>query len=254
VAKEEGSRGGRRPRAEARPGDPARQDGKRGRRRTREDAQPGEIANEEARAGGGRRRRKDARPGEIIEAGLRAFAENGFDRTRLEDVAKRAGIAKGTIYLYFDNKEALFQAAVRSRVLPALDAVAALVDQYPGPTEELLRLVFKTLYERLVASDLPVLMRIIIAEGERFPDIPAYYYRETITKAQTLLGKIVARGIARGEFREGAATAVPIVLVAPALVAAIWRLTFEPHQHLDLDKMLAAHADLVFHGILRHGD
>lgn len=197
-----------------------------------------------------RRRRKEARPGEIIDAGLAEFAENGFEGARLDAVARRAGVSKGTIYVYFESKEALFQAAVRSRVVPVLGAMEELVDTFPGSTQDMLRTVFKTLYQRLVTSDAPLLMRIIIAEGRRFPDIPAYYHRETVSKAQDLLRRIIERGIERGEFRPGPVVDFPIVLIAPAVVAAIWRLTFEPVQPLDLDRMLEAHADVVFNGLL----
>lgn len=198
----------------------------------------------------GRRRRKEARPGELIEAGLAEFAEKGFAATRLDDVARRAGVAKGTIYRYFDSKEALFQAALRSRVVPVFDDIESLVEQYPGSTRKLLHTFFRTLYERVVASEVPLLMRVIIAEGQRFPEIPAFYHRETVAKAQSLLKKILERGIARGEFRKSPVLDAPIVLIAPAIVAALWRLTFEPVQPLDTGKMLEAHADLVFRGLL----
>ena len=167
-----------------------------------------------------RRRRKAARPGEIIEAGLQEFAEKGFAAARLEDVAARAGIVKGTIYRYFENKQALFEAVVRSRILPALDEAEGLVERFPGSTRELLVLVIKTVYQKIVAADGPVLMRMIIAESGRFPDLAAYYHREMISKGQALLKSILERGVARGEFRESAAVKLPIVIMAPAVVAA----------------------------------
>lgn len=203
---------------------------------------------------GGRRkrqRRKAARPGEIIEAGLQEFAEKGFAAARLEDVAARAGIVKGTIYRYFENKQALFEAVVRSRILPVLDEAEALIERYPGSSQELLLLVIRTIYEKIVAADGPVIMRIIIAEGGRFPDIPAYYHRETISKGQAILKKILARGVARGEFRESAAAKVPIVLMAPAIVAAIWKMTFEAQQPIAIEQFLEAHVDVVLNGIKR---
>src|SRR5438128_5055279 len=100
-----------------------------------------------------RRRRKQARPGEIIEAGLMGFGESCFAATRLEDVARRAGIAKGTIYLYFDSKETLFEAAVRSRIGPVLDEAGALIGAFPGPTLDLLRMLVPVIYAKLVDSD-----------------------------------------------------------------------------------------------------
>lgn len=196
-----------------------------------------------------RKRRKDARPGEIVEAGLREFAEKGFAAARLEDIAARAGIVKGTIYRYFENKEALFREAVRLRVLPILQEADEMVARYPGPTDELLRGLLQAIYARFVASDTKVLMRIIIAEGQRFPDIPAYYHREMITKGEALLRKIIARGIERGEFRESAVRDYPAIIVAPALAAAILQMAFATQSSVDLDRYREAHLDLVLNGL-----
>jgi AcrR family transcriptional regulator len=201
-----------------------------------------------------RRRRKEARPVELIEAGLQEFASHGFAAARMNDVARRAGVVKGTIYRYFPDKESLFLAAVRSRVTPVFDEISAFVDAFPGSTRDLLRLVFETIHRQLVASDLRVLVRIIIAEGERFPALTELYYRETISKGRALLERIVARGIARGEVREGAAADLPLVLIAPAVMAAIWRMTFERHAPISGEAFLAAHLDLVFNGLLKPSD
>jgi AcrR family transcriptional regulator len=197
-----------------------------------------------------RRRRKEARPSEIIEAGLLEFADKGFAGTRLEDVAARAGIAKGTIYRYFASKEALFEAALLSRVTPVLEGVDGLIDAFPGLSTDLLRLALTRIHTELVASDVRVLMRIIIAEGARFPAISEAYYRGSIAKGRALLSRIVARGVARGEFRPGAAADLPMVAVAPALMAAIWRMTFEPFDPVPPERFLEAHIDLVLHGLM----
>ena len=198
-----------------------------------------------------RKRRKEARPSEIVEAGLREFSEKGFAAARLDDIAARAGIVKGTIYRYFENKEALFREAVRLRILPVLAEAEEMVERYPGPTEALLRGLLQAIYARFVASDTKVLLRIIVAEGQRFPDIPAYYHREMITKGEALLRKIIARGVERGEFRESAVRDYPVVLVAPALAAAIWQMAFAAQSSIDLDRYREAHLDLVLNGLKR---
>jgi hypothetical protein len=131
-------------------------------------------------------------------------------------------------------------AAVRTEVAPVFEQIIGFVDVYPGTTRDLLKLMFETLHRQMVNSDLPVLIRIIIAEGERFPALTELYYTETISKGRALLEQIVARGIARGEVRQGAAANLPLVLVAPALMAAIWRMTFDRY----------AHIDIVFNGLL----
>lgn len=200
-----------------------------------------------------RRRRKEARPAELIEAGLREFAARGYAATRLEDVARRAGVSKGTIYRYFDDKEALFLAAVRSRVRPVLDGIEGAVDAFPGSTRDLLTLVVNAVHRELVDSDLRVLIRIIIAEGQSFPELTDLYYRDAVSKGRALLERIVARGLARGEVRPGAAAELPIVVMAPAIMAALWRMTFQPHAPIPPEAFLAAHLDLVLKGLLFDG-
>jgi AcrR family transcriptional regulator len=199
-----------------------------------------------------RQRRKEARPAELIEAGLKEFALNGFAGTRLEDVARRAGVAKGTIYRYFDDKEALFLAAMRLRVTPLFDQISTFIGAFPGTTRELLTLVFRMAHEQMVNTDLRTLMRVVIAEGEKFPALTEHYYTESVAKGRELIGRIVQRGIDRGEVRQGAATALPIVVMAPAIMAAIWRMTFDKHAPILPEQFLAAHLDLVFDGVLKH--
>lgn len=196
-----------------------------------------------------RRRRKDARPSEIIEAGFQEFSENGFVGTRLDDVAARAGIAKGTLYLYFNNKEALFEAAVRSRITPLLGRITRLVEFYPGPTRFLLRILFRLMHRQIAAGELQTIMRIMIAEGHRFPELTKFYYEEFMSKMMALLETIVARGVKRGELRAGAATDLPFVIISPGVMAAIWSMTFQPHHKIPADKFIDAHIDLVMNGI-----
>jgi AcrR family transcriptional regulator len=131
-----------------------------------------------------RKRRKEARPAEIIEAGLEEFALHGLAGARMEDVAQRAGIAKGTIYRYFEDKESLFIAAVRARV-PLLDGTIELfIDAFPGKSADLLRLFFARAYLAIENPQTRVLMRILIAEGARFPALTELYHREVISRGR----------------------------------------------------------------------
>lgn len=200
-----------------------------------------------------RRRRKDARPAEIVEAGLRVFAEKGYAATRLDEVAARAGVAKGTLYLYFPDKEALFLAAARSRVTPVFDGLHGAVDGFEGSTRTLLTMLIRRIYGELVETDLRVLVRIVLAEGMNFPSLAEHYHAQVIAKGRALLDRIVARGIARGDVRPGAAADLPMVIVAPAIMAAIWRMVFDAHDPVATERFLAAHLDLVFDGLLVHG-
>lgn len=196
-----------------------------------------------------RRRRKDARPSEIIEAGIAEFAQHGFAGARLEDVARRAGIAKSTIYLYFADKQSLFVAAMRSSVMPVLVEIDQFVDAFPGTSTDLLRLLLTTVHRRIVHSDARILMRIIISEGNKFPELTELYYRETTSKGLDLIRRIVARGVERGEFRRGPASEMPEVIIGPAVMAAVWQTTFQQYAPLDAERFAAAHIDLVLNGL-----
>ena len=191
------------------------------------------------------RPRKDERPGEILEASFLEFAEKGFLATRLDDVAARAGVAKGTVYLYYDSKEALFEAAVRSRLLPVVDQIGRLSQQYDGTVVDLLRMIVRVMYGRLADPTVRTLMRIVIADGQRFPDLIAFYHREVLSKLTGILKTVVARGVARGEFRQGALTDLPEVLVAPGIMGAIWQMTFAAEENIPLERFMAAHLDLI---------
>lgn len=197
-----------------------------------------------------RLRRKEARPKEIIEAGMQEFALRGFAAARLDDVARRAGISKGTIYLYFKDKESLLMAAVEERVAPLIGEVSGFIESFPGSTRDLLRLVIPLLHQRLVQSDLQPLLRILIGEGTNFPTLTSLYYRETVARGRDILERIVARGRQRGEIREGPAADLPLIVMAPAIMSAIWQMIFQRDAYIDPDAFMAAHLDLVLGGIL----
>lgn len=188
-----------------------------------------------------RRRRKQHRPAEIIDAGLAVFGLKGFEAARMADIAERAGVAKGTLFRYFPTKEALFAAAVTSRVSPVFEQGLALLDSHVGPSLPLLRMLVDTMYLKIDADDLTPLMRVIIAEGHRFPAILELYHRESIALGQALLTRIIDRGVASGEFRASAMTELPLVMMAPAVMGSIWRMTFDAVQPLPLEAFHAAH-------------
>ncbi|MEM8754325.1 MAG: helix-turn-helix domain-containing protein, partial [Pseudomonadota bacterium] len=134
-----------------------------------------------------RRRRKDARPSEIIEAGLAEFAEKGFASTRLEDVARRADISKATIYLYFESKEALFEAAARSRSLQVIGSIEDAVDGFEGSTVDLIRLMMRMAYQGMLRDDVAQVVRLIVTEGPHAPALVEFYHREALTKGLGVL-------------------------------------------------------------------
>jgi AcrR family transcriptional regulator len=185
-----------------------------------------------------RARRKEARPAELVEAGLAAFAEHGFERTRMDDVARRAGVAKGTVFRYFPSKEALFEAAIRSRAAPVFPDAAALPE---GPLLPVLSALLERVYAQLEDPKLIGLMRIIIAEGPRFPALLEIYHRESIARADAVL----AAALAGQPGVPPAIAALPMLLMSPALMASIWRMTFDAVQPVPLARFREAHLALL---------
>jgi AcrR family transcriptional regulator len=197
-----------------------------------------------------RSRRKEARPQEIIEAGIAEFAERGYDGARLADVAKRAGVVKGTIYRYFADKHALFEAAVRSKVPPSLALMDQAVDSFSGTTDELITFMLHQVYSEIVDSESRTLMRIILSEGPRFPELAKLYYEATVGRGRPIVERIVARGVRRGEVRADHAKQIAFMIIAPTIASSIWKLTFEAFHPIATEELLEAHLELVRRGAL----
>jgi AcrR family transcriptional regulator len=199
-------------------------------------------------------RRKEARPQEILDAALEVFAEKGFAAARMDEVARRAGVTKGTIYLYFPSKEELFKALVREAIGGTLAQVAAYAEKFEGSARELLVSVLRTIGTVLRTSNRIVLPKIILAESGNFPDLVRFYRFEIIEKGMTLFRAIVARGIARGEFRDVAPDHVARLCVAPLLLGALWRAVFarfDPEPY-DIGALIEAHIDVLLRGLERN--
>lgn len=197
-----------------------------------------------------RRRRKEQRPGEIIEAAIQEFSRRGFAATRLEDVAERAGVTKGTIYFYFKDKEDLFKAAARRSLAPALNEMEALGAHSEGSAEESLRIHLSAVYPKLVKNPRAAqILRLIIAEGPQFPELVEFYYSEIISRGLAILTRVLERGVARHEFRRSGAVEFPQTVFAPAIAALIWNLLLGKKHPLDLDGYARMHLDLVLNGL-----
>lgn len=195
-------------------------------------------------------RRKEYRPQELIEAGLQEFALNGFAATRMNDIAKRAGVAKGTIYVYFESKEALFEAAVRSLILPHVDQISTMVSAYEGTTKDLVKFIIHTMYDRIIGGNASVLIRVIFAEGPKFPGLVQFYYQTVVSRGMEVLGIVVERGIQRGEIKDSAISKDPRLLVAPIMFAVMWKTLFNDEKPMDIEQYCQTHLDVLFNGIL----
>jgi AcrR family transcriptional regulator len=196
-----------------------------------------------------RRTRKDGRPNEIVAAAFEEFAANGYAATRLEDVAARAKVSKGLPYLYFKTKEELFKAVIRSVITPLFDAMRERMLGSELSCEAFLKGPFLAFLQELVLSRRVLIARLLIAEGHKHPELTEFYYDQVIVKARETLRAFIDRGVQRGEFRPTALRDFPQLLIAPVLVSVVWRSLFERHHHLDTDKLLATHIDLLVEAI-----
>lgn len=197
------------------------------------------------------RRRKEARPSEILEAALAVFAERGYAATRMDEIAHRAGVTKGTIYLYFDSKDAVFESLVRESIGTTLADLVMQADRFQGSATDLLRLMLRGIGNFLGTSDRVVLPKIIVAEAGNFPALAQFYRREVIDRGLALLQSVIAKGIAQGEFRELAPQHVARLCVAPLLLAAIWRTTFADQDDTpyDVAGLIETHIDVLLIGL-----
>lgn len=196
------------------------------------------------------RRRKGERPGEILDAALACFAERGFAATRLEDVAQRAGVTKGTLYLYFPNKEELFKAVVRQELLPNIARLEAVVGEATDPAPQLLAQVIRS-WAAVVPSPVSAIPKIMIAEAGNFPDLARFYQAEVVARGMALFRHVLSAGMARGEFREIDIESAIRCVVAPLIVAMLWRHSFGRHEQaeLDSDALCETHLRLLLDGL-----
>ena len=199
------------------------------------------------KAGGvpsGRAARTADRREAILSAALDEFAERGFEAARLEDVAKRAGIAKGTIYLYFRDKETLFQELLRAMLTPIIGGFEAL-GQADVPAKQLAEHMRDVFVHEVFETRRKDVIRLMIAEGRRFPKLAEFYYREVLSRIIEALRAILKRGAARGEV-PAELVEFPQLLAAPGLVAIVWTGLFGDLAPLDVRRMMQAHIDILF--------
>jgi AcrR family transcriptional regulator len=196
------------------------------------------------------RRRKTARPSEILSAALASFAERGFAATRLDDVAARAGVTKGTLYLYFPSKEELFKAVVRQELLPAIEWAETMVAQSTAPSMVVLDQLAE-LFTRIVSSRLSAIPKLVLTEAGNFPDLARFYLEEVVERGKALFRKVLERGVETGEFRPIDTESVVLCVIAPLLLACLWRHSFEPHSSrpLDIEALFRAQLDLLRRGL-----
>lgn len=198
------------------------------------------------------RRRKEARPGEILEAAFDVFSEKGFAAARLDDIATRAGVSKGALYLYFETKEALFQAMIRERVAPNLFALIEAAKGFDGRFSDLIGLLLPRAAQALQASGAGKVVKIVIGESRNFPELARFWRTEVVGPALSALTELVARGQARGEIRSGEPRLIAMSVLGPMMLGVIWREVMEPvgGEPLDLEALAGSHVNVLLGGVL----
>ena len=189
-------------------------------------------------------RRKEERPQEITAAAFAAFAENGYAATRVEEVAKRAGVSKGLMYLYFKTKEELFKAVIRSVVIRRVDALIVSIEDTKLSSEDFLRGPMLDFMKRIPGSPVSVVIRLLLSEGPRHPDLVDYYWENVVNKGLTAITHFVERGVERGEFRSSAVNELPQLFLAPVMLSMVWKILFA-NRSLDTDKLMETQIDMM---------
>jgi AcrR family transcriptional regulator len=197
------------------------------------------------------RRRSEARPGEIVQAAFEVFAEKGFAAAKLDEIAAKAGISKGALYLYFETKEDIFRAVVREAVAPNLDMVEAMLAQATIPFPDLLRLMFARLASVIATSRLGAVAKLVIGESRNFPELARVWHDEVVSRALAAIGGAIGRAQERGEVRPGDPRLHAFSIMGPVLMGVIWRETFTPvgAPPVDIEALVRQHADTVLLGL-----
>jgi AcrR family transcriptional regulator len=193
-----------------------------------------------------RAERAAERRGAIIEAAMDEFISRGFAATRLDDVASRAGVAKGTIYLHFKDKESMFEELIRTAIVPLVVRLGSTPPPAGASVRDMVEGFARTFIQEVATTRRGDIVRLIVAEGPRFPAVADFYYREVVTRGLAGMRALIELGIARGEIQNKNLARFPQILVAPALIAVIWQSLFSRHAPLDAIEMFRVHLDLIF--------
>ncbi|HSH90737.1 MAG TPA: TetR/AcrR family transcriptional regulator [Ramlibacter sp.] len=200
-----------------------------------------------------RERRKEARPGELLDAALDLFVEKGFAATRAEEVAARAGVSKGTLFLYFPSKEELFKAVVQENISGRFREWNEEFLAFEGTTDDMVRYCMKVWWERIGATRASGITKLMISEARNFPELAAFYQREVIKPAQDLIRRILQRGVDRGEFRVLDMDYATFSITAPMVFLVMMKHSMGacmPQDYpLDPERYLASQVETLLHGL-----
>ena len=198
-------------------------------------------------------RRKEERPAEILDAALEEFTSRGYAAARLEDIARRAGCTKGTIFLYFANKEELFKEVVRANIVPRLEQMERVVDEHRGPTAELLEKVLRMRWANINQAHMSGLPKLMFSEAGNFPELARFFHDELMSRGQNLIARILRLGVERGEFRQLDTANVALAAITPSVMAAVYWHSFHHcvTSQLDPQAFFESSLNVLLRGIAR---
>ena len=200
-----------------------------------------------------RSRRKEARPGELLEAALDLFVEKGFAATRVDDVAARAGVSKGTLFLYFPSKEELFKAVVRENIVGRFTEWNTELETFVGTTSEVLAYCYQVLWERIGATKASGITKLMFSEAQNFPEIAQFYQQEVILPGRALIRRILQRGMERGEFRQMDLEYGTYIVLAPMMFLMLWNNSMGPcalpDENFSPEQYIRSQIDNILHGL-----
>lgn len=197
------------------------------------------------------RRRKADRPGEIVQAAMAVFAEKGFAAAKLDEIAARAGVSKGAVYLYFETKEDIFRAVVEQAIAPNVALLRGMIASHPGPFADLIRAMAGHIGGLIEATPVGGVAKMVIAEARNFPELARIWHDQLVAHAIGAMSDAIAAAQARGEVRAGEPRAYALQLIAPLLVSVLWRETFVPVgvPPFDIPQLVRQHADTMLRGM-----
>lgn len=196
-------------------------------------------------------RRKEARPSELIAAALDLFVERGFAATKMDDIATKAGVSKGTLYLYFDSKETLFKAVIEQGVIPLLDEGEMLLKTFEGDARSLLQEFMLRWWQLMGETSLGGIPKLMIAEAGNFPKVATYYYENVIVRGRNLIGQVLKLGIGSGEFRAMDIESTIDVIMSPVLMLTVWRYSLTPCGTKNTQQYMSTYLDIVMNGLMK---
>jgi len=198
------------------------------------------------------RRRKDARPSDIVAAAFLVFGEKGFAGARIEEIARRAGVSKGTLYLYFEAKSDIFRAVVQDAVIPNIAEIEAMVLQLDLPFADIVRMLLPRFAELVTVRPIGAVVKMVIGESRNFPELARVWHDEVISRGVGLLSALIKRGQERGEVRAGDPRTSAFSIMGPMLMGVLWREILTPVGGAEIDLVAVArqHAETIIGGLV----